>query len=458
MAHRCPQEPQERETTGVYLSTVTSPVTAPPGGDPRRRRIALVSGNVVALGTVSLITDVSAEMVTAVLPLYLVLGLHVSPLAYGVVDGVYTGATAVLRLAGGFVADRFRSRKLVAGFGYTLSAVAKLGLLLAGRSVPAIGAVIAVDRLGKGVRTAPRDALITESTPPEALGRAFGVHRTMDSIGAFLGPLVALAVLAAAGESYDAVFVTSFCIAALAVVVLALFVRERPAAAPEPAAALEPAAGPESAAVPEPAAVPESAADKVSLKAAFGLLRDAPVRRLAAASCLLGLATIGDGFVYLMLQRREELSLVWFPMLAVGTSLAYLLLAAPLGILADRIGRLPVVLGGYTALGLAYLLLFGPVGGWPLLVLTLALHGLFYAATDGVLIALAGPVLPARLRTTGIAVVQTGQALAYLVSSVLFGLAWQAWGPQTASRAAAAGVAVVVVGTLLLLRKRGPVR
>ncbi|MET7419046.1 MFS transporter [Dactylosporangium sp. NPDC005555] len=417
----------------MYLSTVTSPVTAPSGAGPRRRRIALVSGNVVALGTVSLITDVSAEMVTAVLPLYLVLGLHVSPLAYGVVDGVYTGATAVLRLVGGFVADRIRSRKLVAGFGYALSAVAKLGLLLAGRSVPAIGAVIAVDRLGKGVRSAPRDALITESTPPEALGRAFGVHRTMDSIGAFLGPLVALAVLAVVGESYDAVFVTSFCIAAIAVVVLVLFVRERPVAAAPSA--------------PAP-----------SLSSAFGLLRDAPVRRLVAAASLLGLATIGDGFVYLLLQRREDLSLVWFPLLAVGTSLAYLLLAAPLGVLADRIGRLPVVLGGYTALGVAYLLLFGPLTGWPLLVLTLALHGLFYAATDGVLIALAGPVLPARLRTTGIALVQTGQALAYLVSSVLFGLAWQAWGPESASRAAAGVVAVVVVATLLLLRKRGTLR
>ncbi|WP_460494711.1 MFS transporter [Dactylosporangium cerinum] len=154
-----------------------------------------------------------------------------------------------------------------------------------------------------------------------------------------------------------------------------------------------------------------------------------------------------------MLQRREDLSLVWFPLLAVGTSLAYLLLATPLGLLADRIGRLPVVLGGYAALGVTYALLFGPFGGWPLLVVTLALHGLFYAATDGVLVALAGPVLPARLRTTGIALIQTGQALAYLASSVLFGLAWQAWGPQTASRVAALGVALVVVATLTLLRK-----
>ncbi|WP_327003309.1 MFS transporter [Dactylosporangium sp. NBC_01737] len=445
---------------------MTSPVTATSGGGARRR--ALVSGNVVALGTVSLITDVSAEMVTAVLPLYLVLGLHVSPLAYGVVDGVYTGATALLRLVGGFVADRIRSRKLVAGIGYTLSAVAKLGLLLAGRSMTAIGAVIAVDRLGKGVRTAPRDALITASTPPEELGRAFGVHRTMDGIGAFLGPLVALAVLAAAGESYDAVFVTSFCVAALAVVVLVLFVRERPAGGSErPAGGSErPAGGSERPAggserpgdgsdrpAGEPAETP-----KVTAAEAAGLLRAAPVRRLVAAACLLGLATIGDGFVYLMLQRREDLSLVWFPLLAVGTSLAYLLLATPLGLLADRIGRLPVILGGYVALGLAYALLFGPLGGAPLLVLTLALHGLFYAATDGVLVAFAGPVLPARLRTTGIALIQTGQALAYLVSSVLFGLAWQAWGPEAASRVAAAVVGTVVVATLMLLRKRGPVR
>nr|WP_088947129.1 MFS transporter [Micromonospora zamorensis] len=413
----------------VYLSTVSRPAAEEPGPGPRRRRFALVSGNVVALGTVSLITDISAEMVAAVLPLYLVLGLQLSPVAFGVLDGVHTGATALLRVVGGFAADRFRRRKLIAGIGYTLSAVAKLGLLLAGRSIPAIGAVIAVDRLGKGVRSAPRDALITLSSPPEALGRAFGVHRAMDSFGAFLGPLAAFAVLLLVGQSYDAVFVTSFCVAALAVVVLVLFVRERPAG--------------------EPTEQPSD--PTVSVREVFGLLRSGPARRLVLAAAMLGLATIGDGFVYLLLQRREDLGLRWFPLLAVGTSLAYLLLAAPLGVLADRIGRLPVVIGGYTALGATYLLLAGPVDGWPLIALTLALYGAFYAATDGVLIALAGPVLPARLRTTGIALVQTGQALAYLVSSVLFGLAWQAWGPENAIRAAAVAVAGVLVGTLLLL-------
>ncbi|AGZ42052.1 MFS transporter [Actinoplanes friuliensis] len=406
----------------MYLSTITRPATS-------RRGLTLVGGNVLALGTVSLITDVSSEMVTAILPMYLVLGLHVSPLAYGVVDGVYTGATAVLRLAGGYLADRFRGRKAVAGFGYALSAVAKLGLLAAGRSMTAFGVVIAADRLGKGLRTAPRDALITLSVPQEALGRAFGVHRMMDSIGAFLGPLVALAVLAASAESYDAVFVTSFCIAVLGVLVLVLFVREQRTVTVAPPAAL---------------------------REALALLRDPPVRRLAGAACLLGLATVGDGFVFLLLQRREDLGIAWFPLLAVGTSLAYLLLATPLGVLADRVGRLPVVLGGYVALAGTYLLLFGPVGGWPLLVLALGLYGLFYAATDGILVALAGPLLPERLRTTGIALVQTGQALAYLVSSVLFGLAWQTFGPETASRLAAAVVVLAIGATLVVLRRRTP--
>ena len=313
---------RDGRTVRVYLSTTRRPQATTTGAADTgpRRRFAIVSGNVVALGTVSLITDVSAEMVTAVLPMYLVLGLNLSPLAYGVIDGVYTGATAVLRLVGGYVADRMRARKLLAGLGYALSAVAKLGLLLAGRSVAAIGLVIAVDRMGKGLRTAPRDALITLSTPPTELGRAFGVHRTMDSVGAFLGPLVALAVLAGSGTSYDAVFVTSFCVALFAVVVLVLFVREH--------------RGPAT-----PTGVPNGAGPAaVRPTDVLALLRIAPLRRLILAAGLLGLVTIGDGFVYLMLQRREDLALIWFPLLAVGTNLAFLLLRGPAG-RAGRPGR-----------------------------------------------------------------------------------------------------------------------
>jgi MFS family permease len=403
----------------MYLSTVNSPVAA------RSRRWGAVSANVIALGAVSLVTDVSAEMVTAVLPVYLVVGLQLSPSAYGVVNGVYSGATVLLRLVGGYVADRVRRRKAVAGIGYALSALAKLGLLAAGTSIAAIGAVIAVDRAGKGLRTAPRDALITLSSPADRLGRAFGVHRAMDSLGAFAGPLVALAVLAAAGHRrYDAVFMTSFCVAAFGVLVLAMFVQDRRSAAPAVA---------------------------VSPSQAAGLLRDRGVRRLVVATGLLGAATVGDGFVYLMVQQRTGLAVGWFPMLAVGTSLAYLLLAAPLGLLADRVGRLPVVLAGYGALTAVYLVLFTEVTGWPLIIGVLALYGLFYAATDGVLMALAAPLLPESLRTTGLALIQTMQALALLGASIGFGFAWQAWGATLACLCAAILTVAAMAAVLALL-------
>jgi MFS family permease len=407
----------------MYLASVERP--AGPVADRAKR----VAGNVLALGAVSLVTDVSSEMVTAVLPLYLVVGLGLGPVVYGLVDGLYTGATALLRLVGGYVADRVRRRKLVAGLGYGLSAVAKAGLVAAGSSVPAIGAAIVADRAGKGLRTAPRDALITLSAPAGSLGRAFGVHRAMDTAGAFAGPLVALAVLAASGQAFDAVFVTSGCIGAIGVLLLVLFVRDHRG--------------------------PEAAAKAVDLRAAASLLRLAPVRSLLLGAVLLGLSTIGDGFVYLLLQRRESLATGWFPLLAVGTSLVYLLFAVPLGALADRIGRPRVFLGGYAALLAVYLLLATSWGGLPALLTVLFLYGLFYAATDGVLMALAGPLLPPALRTTGLALIQTGQALAYLVSSVLFGLAWHLWDAGGAIRAtAAAAVLTLAASAVFLLRPR----
>ncbi len=414
------------DAAGVVAPAGTDSTGGPAGVSSGARAGRIITGNVIALGTVSLVTDVSSEMITAVLPAYLVLGLHLSMIQYGVVDGFYIGATALTRLVGGYLADRLRWRKAVAGFGYGLSAVAKLGLLFAGPWAVGIVGALGADRIGKGLRTAPRDALITLSTPVHGLGRAFGVHRTMDSVGAFLGPLAALAVLAGAGQAYDAVFVVSFCVAVAGVLLLVLFVRDR--------------------------REPVRAAAGVSLRAGVGLLRRPGFRMVQLAAVLLGLATVGDGFVYLMLQRSEGLPVIWFPLLAVGTNLGYLLLALPLGWLADRVGRWPVVLGGYGALLAVYLLLAAGVGGWASLLAVVLLYGAFYAGTDGVLIAYAGPMLPASLRTTGIALLQTGQAVAYLVSSIGFGVAWQWWGPARASGIAAVGVLLVLPLSALLLR------
>jgi len=388
---------------------------------PSLRRAA--AGNVIALGLVSLFTDVSSEMVTAVLPAYLVLGLHLSFAQYGILDGLYTGATAFTRLLGGYCADRFASRKLVAGIGYGMSALAKAGLLAAASAPAAIGAVLVADRTGKGLRTAPRDALIALSVDERDLGQAFGVHRMLDSTGAFLGPLAAIGLLALAGTtSYDSVFVGSLCAALIGLLILVLFVRNRP--------------GP-------------VGAPPVRIGSVRQLLKLSVFRRLCLVAALLGLATVGDGFVFLVLQDRDDLPVLAFPLLAVGTSLAFLILAVPLGRLADRVGRWPVIVAGYGCLFVVYLLLgFGHV---PLAVIVL-LYGAFYAATDGVLAALVLPAIPDHLKTTGLALVQTGQALAYLVSSVAFGLLWSSVGVGVACVTAAGAAAVLLPCCAWLLR------
>ncbi|MFK8908856.1 MFS transporter [Streptomyces sp. YS-3] len=408
----------------MYVADSRGTPAAPAARLTPGRRVA-VAPTVLALGAVSLITDVSSEMVTAVLPLYLVTGLGLSPLGFGLLDGVYNGFSALVRLVGGHLADRGGRHKSVAVLGYGLSAVCKPLLLVAG-SLPLIGAVLAADRTGKGLRTAPRDAMISLASAPEARGRAFGVHRAMDTAGALLGPLAAFLILRQAVDGYDAVFTVSFCVAAAGVLVLVLFVPARTA--------------------------PERAPDapRASLRAALALLGEREVRRLALCALLLGLATVSDSFVYLLLQRRLDVPDRWFALLPLGTAAAFLLLAVPLGRLADRVGRWQVFLGGHAALLCAYALLLPGWRGAPLPYVVLALHGLFYAATDGVLMAAAAGAVPARLRSSGLALIQTGQASARFVCSIAFGAAWTAWGDRTALSTAALALAACAAGAVLL--------
>ncbi|BCJ75251.1 MFS transporter [Catellatospora sp. IY07-71] len=387
---------------------------------PGRRALSAVPANVIALGAVSLVTDVSSEMVTAVLPLYLALTLGLTPLQLGFVDALSFGATALLRPAGARVADRWR-HKPVAAAGYALSALAKLGVLAAGAALGPLAAAIVADRTGKGLRTAPRDALIAASAPAGGEGLAFGVHRAMDTVGALLGPLAAFAVLAATGGTYRAVFVVSFCVAAFGVVLLALYVRDRPG--------------------PTPPAPPLRT-----------VLRDRRLWRMCAVAAGLGAFTMSDFFVYLLLQRSGAVPLRYFPLLPLGTAAVYLLLAVPLGRLADRVGRARVLLGGHLALVAATLLLAGTPAAAPMVVGVLLLHGLFYASTDGVLMALAGPLLRDSSRTTGLAMVQTAQAAARFVSSLAAGALWAAWGPRAALLVMAAGLLAAVLAAARGLR------
>jgi MFS family permease len=405
----------------VYPSVRDLPSSTTPVDRSQR-----VGGTVLALGVVSLLTDISSEMVTAILPIYLTLAVGLSPLAFGVLDGIYQGVSVLVRLGGGYAADRFGRPKATAQVGYGLSAACKLGLLAA-TGPAAIGAVLAVDRTGKGLRTAPRDALIAGAVPPALLGRAFGVHRAMDTAGAMTGPLLAFALLLFLPGDYDSIFVTSFAIAVLGCAVLWAFVRERPALV---------------------------GGNPVRWRTLRGLVADARLLRVAAVSLVLGLLTVSDGFIYLLLRDRGAVEARFFPLLFVGTAAVYLVLAVPLGRLADRIGRVPVLLGGHVALLLTYLTFVDTdlLGGAVLVTAVLAGLGFYYAATDGVLAAVAASVTDARLRASGIALVQTAVAAGRLFSAILFGLLWTAWDQHSAMVVFAGALALALPVAWYLLR------
>jgi MFS family permease len=399
-------------------------------GSGRPPRIAR---NVWFLGLTSLFTDISSEMVNAILPLYLIVVVGFSPIGFGIFDGAYQGMTGVLRIAGGLLADRRRRYKEVAAAGYAVSAAAKLGLLASRAWAPTTG-VLLLDRTGKGVRTAPRDALISLSSVPSRLGESFGVHRALDTAGALVGPILAFQLLSRVHGGYDVVFVFSFCIALVGLGVLGFFVRNH---------AVEKAA--------PTAATP-------SLRSAVRLLCRPEFRRLVLVGAGLGLATVSDAFIYLVFQRRSGMEPTAFPLLFVGTAVAYLVLAVPAGRLADRIGRAPVFLAGYGLLAGGYAVLgrvSGP-GGLGMPFLLLGLLGAYYAFTDGVLMALASTTVPEELRTSGLALLTTVTATARFVASILFGALWTWRGTDSAVACFLVALVVVLLVSALVLRRTPP--
>jgi MFS family permease len=394
-----------------------------------------VPRNVFLLGAVSMLTDISAEMVATVLPLYLVFSLGASPLILGAVDGLYRGAAAIVQIGSGLVSDRWQRHKEVATVGYGLSAICKVGLVAVGSSIGAIGSLVAVDRLGKGMRTAPRDALISLSSTKEGLATSFGVHRAMDSAGAMLGPLVAFGILLAAPARFDAVFVISTLFALLGLAVLVLAVQGRPRRAPRTV-------------VSEPL-------QRVALE----VLKEGRFRALLLAAGVLALASVSDAMIYVGLQRQVDFEPTVFPLLFVVTAVAFMALAIPVGRLADRVGRVPVLLAGHALLLPVYgIMLVAGVGGTTLICIALVSLGAYYAATDGVTTALAGAILPERLQASGIGVLVTAISLGQFASSVGFGALWLTLGLESAVLifGAALVLALVVSVPLLMRLQREP--
>lgn len=396
----------------------------------RSRTRAKVHSTVVLLGITSLLTDISSEMVSTVLPLYLVYIGGFSPLAFGLIDGIYQGGAAFVGLLSGIIGDRSRRHKEVAATGYGLSAFCKAALALVGTGLSTIGAIVLLDRVGKGIRTAPRDAMISLSTPKDQLGAAFGVHRALDTTGAMLGPLVAFALLSIAPLAFDSLFIISFCIGLTGLAVLVLFVNGRPQVAD--------------------AAQPERS---WSPRAAFGLVAHPRFRALMIAGSALSLATVSDAFIYLALQDQLDLGASLFPLLFVGSSSIYMVLAVPMGRLADKVGRGRVFLCGYALLAATYVLVITGASGWLLLALTLAFLGAYYAATDGVLMAFASESVAEEVRGSGLALLKMSTNAARLVASIAFGALWAVVGMHAAFVCFGIGLAVAALVAVFVLRR-----
>lgn len=377
-----------------------------------------------ALGLVSMLMDISSEMIHALLPVYLVTALGASTLAVGFIEGVAEATAAITKVFSGALSDWLGRRKLLAAIGYGLAACTKPVFPLA----PTLGWVVAarfVDRIGKGIRGAPRDALIADLAPPAQRGAAFGLRQSLDTAGAFIGPLIAIALMALTGGDMRLVFWVAVVPAVGAFAVIVLAVRDVP----------RPAVG--------PVRMPLSRAELRRLPPAYWWV--------VGISAVFTVARFSEAFLVL---RAQELGLMlaWIPAVLVVMNVVYALSSYPVGVLADRIGRQGLLAAGFALLVVADLVL-AQIGGLAGLALGVALWGLHMGMTQGLLAAMVADAAPAELRGTAFGVFNLASGLALLVASALAGGLWDAFGARATFLSGAAFAALALAG--LALRRRG---
>lgn len=389
------------------------------------RQSSRVPRTVWVLGFVSLFMDVSSELVHSLLPLFLVVGLGASPAVLGVIEGIAESTASVAKLFSGWLSDRLGRRKLLVALGYGLGAASKPLFPLATAPWMVLAARFA-DRVGKGVRGAPRDALVADVTPPGLRGAAYGVRQSLDTVGAFVGPLAAIGLMALLDGDIRAVLMLAVLPAVISVVLVVAGVEEPRAGAPRAAAT--------------PVRWSEAGALGVAFWGAVGVGVVFTLARFSEAFLILRGANLG-------------FSTTLAPLVLVAMNLVYAVAAAPLGGLSDRIGRRPLLAAGLVALVAADLVLALAPG--PTAVLMGAgLWGLHMALTQGLLSAVVADAAPPRLRGAAFGMFNLATGVALLAASTLAGVLWAALGPAATFLAGAAFAAVAGVG-LLGLRRRG---
>ncbi len=419
-------------------------------------------GTVKALGAVSLLTDVSSEMIYPLLPAFVTGTLRAGPAVLGAIEGLAEATAALVKLGSGRLSDRLARRKPLVVAGYALSSLTRPLVALA----TGVGQVLAIrltDRLGKGVRGAPRDAIVAAVTPAALRGRAYGFHRAMDHTGAFAGPLIATALLTLGFELR-----TVFALAALpglaAVAVLILAVREEPEAGKRlPVAgpaddgddgALVDSAGIVAPSVGRTANRPAAGAKFAATGPASATQAPALPASFRAYLVILALFTLGNSSDAFLLLRAQEAGVgLWaIPLLWAFHHLVKALASTHGGALSDRLGRKPAIAAGFLVYALAYAGFAWATS--PLQVFALfALYGLHHALCEGPERALVADLAAegARGRAFGAYHAVTGAML--LPASLLTGALWQAFGAQAALLTGAALAGAAAIGLMLLVRE-----
>lgn len=391
-------------------------------------RIRSVPRTVWALGFVSMFMDISSEMIHSLLPVFLVAGLGASPALVGLIEGIAEATASITKVFSGWLSDRLGRRKLLAVLGYGLGAITKPIFPLAVTPFEVLGARFA-DRVGKGLRGAPRDALVADVTPQALRGAAFGLRQSLDTVGAFLGPLIAVGLMALLHDDMRSVFGIAVIPAAIAVLLLALGVEEPPASRSR-----------------RDAKAPIRWSDVRGIGAPFWFA--------VAIGVLFTMARFSEAFLVLK-GRDAGIPLTLIPFVLIAMNVVYALSSAPLGSLSDRVGRKVVLAAGLLALVAADLVL-AFMGGVAGVMVGAALWGLHMGCSQGLLAALVADTAPARLRGTAFGLFNLASGVTLLAASALAGALWSAVGASATFLTGAGFATAALLGVVALMRGAGP--
>ena len=376
--------------------------------------------NVLALAAVSFFTDASSEMIYPLLPLFLTATLGASAAFVGAIEGAADSVSALLKLASGWLSDRTRRRKPLVVAGYALASAVRPLVAIAQTGAHVL-LIRVTDRVGKGIRGAPRDALIADSVDPALRGRAFGFHRAADHAGAVIGPLIVYVLMSQMGVGVRTIFWLAAIPAAIAVITLIIGVREPPPAPPAPSA-------------PSP-------------------LPPAPLgRRFFAYLGVLLLFTLGNSTDAFLLLRATELGVgaALLPVLWAMLHLVKSLSSTPGGILSDRRGRKPVIVAGWMVYALVYLMFGHATDAWHVWVL-FAIYGVYFGLTEGVERALVADIVPSSRRGAAFGWYNLAIGLGALPASVIFGTIYDRFGAFTAFSVGAGAAMLASLGLWIVV-------